>query len=83
MAGGFFEAGEERNGINGHADVHVGCELRPHPAHALAGGTKTLASLPFNDQDVLAACFGEMKRDAGSDDSGANDDYIRGLCHEA
>ena len=82
MAGGLFESGEERNGVNGHADVHVGCELRAHAAHAFAGGPKTLPSLAFNDQHVLAACFGKMKRDAGPDDSGADDDHVRGLWHE-
>ncbi len=63
--------------------VYVGCKLRPYSAHALAGGTQTLASLAFDDQHVLAARLSEMKRDAGSDDSSADDDDIRRLCHEA
>ena len=82
VAGGLFESREERNGVNGHADVHVGCELRAHAAHAFAGGAKALAGLAFDDQHVLAARFGQMKRDAGPDDSRADDDYVRGFCHE-
>ena len=57
-------------------------ELRPHPAHTFAGGTETLAGLAFDDQHVLAARFSEMKRDAGSDDSSADDNHVRRPCHE-
>src|SRR5580692_3355834 len=83
MAGSFFKSRKEWNRVKRHADVHVGSELRPHPSHTLAGGTKTLPRLAFHDQYVLATRFSKMKRDAGSNDSSTNHYHVSRPCHEA
>jgi hypothetical protein len=83
MAGGLFKSRKEGDRVEGHTDVHVGRELRPHPSHTLAGGTKTLPGLAFHNQYVLATRFSEMKRDAGSNDSSTDHYHVSRPCHEA
>src|SRR5277367_920504 len=65
--GQLLETGEKRNRMEGHADVHLGRELRTHSAHALAGGPETGVRLPLQHENVLAALPGEMIGDARPD----------------
>src|SRR5437868_7902451 len=80
VAGGMpqalLEAGIKRNRVERHLDVHRGGELGAHPAHALARGTLALSAFPLDNQNISAACDGEVVGDARAYDSSADDDHI-------
>src|SRR5882672_2760025 len=59
-----------------HLYVHGRRELRPYSTHALTGGSFALRTLALNDQYALAACRGQMPRNAGTYDAAADDDYV-------
>ena len=83
IAGGMphhlFEGTEEGDGVHRHADVDGSGELRAHAAHALAGGPLTLTGFPLDDENVGAARFRQMIRNAGTYNTAANDDDVRRL----
>ena len=56
-------------------------ELRPHSAHALAGGTLALGGFALEHQNVFASGGGQVIGNARADDPSADDDDFRGL-HE-
>src|SRR5262249_4365532 len=71
-----IERVEERNRVQGHLDAFRCRELGAHSAHALARGPLALMRFAFEDEDVGTAGFGQMIRDAGADNSTANDDDV-------
>src|SRR5271166_2389890 len=77
MAGVLFKLRKEGDGVERHANVHVGRELRAHAAHALSGGAETGMRLALENENIAAALLSEMVGDARSDDAAAYDYYVR------
>jgi hypothetical protein len=77
VAHDFIEAGEERDGVERHADIDGRGELGAHPAHALPRGALALLGLAFQHQHVAASRFRQVPGDAGADNPAADDDDIR------
>ena len=71
------KAREKGDGIERHADVDGGGELRADTAHALSGGAFALMGFAFDDDDVAAARFGEVVCDGGADNAASDDDDVR------
>src|SRR5207237_7172073 len=55
MPQSLFEAGIERNRVEGHLNTSCGRELRPHAAHTLARRSRALRRFPLNDQHASSA----------------------------
>ena len=78
-----LKCGEDRDGVERHADVHRGGELRAHSAHALAGGSQALLAFALDHQHVAASRLREMPGDAGSHDAAADNYHICRFGHVA
>src|SRR6202030_1186715 len=76
MAEAFLEARIERNRIKRHLDIDWRRKLRPHSAHALAGGSFALRRLALDYQNIFAAGSDEVVSDAGADNSSADENDI-------
>ena len=72
-----FEVAKERNRVQRHSDARRRRKLRPHAAHAFAGGPFTLVAFAFENHHVAAPGLGELISDARADDPAANDDNFR------
>jgi hypothetical protein len=64
LAEAFVERGVEGDGVERHANVDFGGELRTHATHALSGGTLALVGFSFDDEDVVASGLSEVISDA-------------------
>src|ERR1700736_188060 len=73
----FLEAGEERNRVERHLDIHVRSKLGPDAAHALAGRAQALPGLALDYQDVGAAGARQVIGNARAYDACTDDDYVR------
>src|SRR6266853_372022 len=75
----FLETRIERNRIKRHLDIDWRRKLRPHSAHALAGGSFALRCLALDYQNIFAAGGDEVVGDAGADNSSADDYHVCGV----